>query len=122
MSRAGSMRVETAHITSFQSRTLMSSSTTITQFVYMNWRRDNHEQSLRVHERAAERPDGGHHALGVAGIGLRHAEDADALAVAFGRQPEIDDLRELLGEQRNENHVEHFTQDRWLVGRASGEG
>ena len=39
MSRAGSMRVLIAHITSFQSRAFMSSSTTITHFVYMNWRR-----------------------------------------------------------------------------------
>ena len=39
MSRAGSMRVEIAHITSFQSRASMSSSTTITHLVYMNWRR-----------------------------------------------------------------------------------
>jgi hypothetical protein len=42
MSRAGSMRVEIAHITSFQSRASMSSSTTITHLVYMNWRRKDH--------------------------------------------------------------------------------
>ena len=40
-SRTGSMRVETAHITSFQSRASMSSSTTMTNFVYMNWRRND---------------------------------------------------------------------------------
>src|SRR5258708_2425097 len=35
MSRAGSMRVDRAHITSFQSRASMSSSTTITHLVFM---------------------------------------------------------------------------------------
>ncbi len=39
MSRAGSMRVESAQTTSRQSRASMSSSTTITHFVYKNWRR-----------------------------------------------------------------------------------
>ncbi len=39
MSRAGSMRVESAHITSFQLRASISASTTITHFVYMNCRR-----------------------------------------------------------------------------------
>ncbi len=34
--------VEIAHITSFQSRASMSSSTTITHLVYMNWRRYDH--------------------------------------------------------------------------------
>jgi len=42
MSRTGSMRVETAHMTSFQSRQSMSSSTTMTNLVYMNWRRKDH--------------------------------------------------------------------------------
>ena len=41
MSLAGSMRVEIAHMTSFQSRAFMSSSTTITHFVYVNWRRND---------------------------------------------------------------------------------
>ena len=36
MSRAGSIRVDTAHITSFQSRILTSSSTTTMNLVYMN--------------------------------------------------------------------------------------
>lgn len=36
------MRVVIAQITSFQSRVFTSSSTTITNFVYMNWRRNDH--------------------------------------------------------------------------------
>jgi hypothetical protein len=39
MSRAGSMRVLMAHMTSFQLRASMSASTTITHLVYMNCRR-----------------------------------------------------------------------------------
>ena len=42
VSRAGSMRVVMAQITSFQSRALTSSSQTITNLVYMNWRRNDH--------------------------------------------------------------------------------
>ncbi len=38
-SRAGSMRVVTAHHTSSQDRASMSSSTTMIHFVYMNCRR-----------------------------------------------------------------------------------
>ncbi|EWS59902.1 hypothetical protein Y695_04602 [Hydrogenophaga sp. T4] len=39
LSRAGSMRVLMAQMTSSQLRTSMSSSTTTTNLVYMNWRR-----------------------------------------------------------------------------------
>jgi len=39
VSRAGSTRVAIAQTTSFQSRASMSSSTTMMNFVYMNWRR-----------------------------------------------------------------------------------
>ena len=42
VSRAGSMRVVMAQITSFQSRALMSSSVTTTNFVYINWRKKDH--------------------------------------------------------------------------------
>ena len=42
VSRAGSMRVVMAQITSFQSRAFTSSSQTITNLVYMNWRRKDH--------------------------------------------------------------------------------
>ena len=41
MSRAGSILVDMAHMTSFQSRALMSASTTMTHLVYMNWRRND---------------------------------------------------------------------------------
>lgn len=39
VSRAGSMRVVMAQITSFQSRTSTSASTTTMNLVYMNWRK-----------------------------------------------------------------------------------
>ena len=42
VSRAGSMRVVIAHITSFQSRAFTSSSQTITNLVYINCRRNDH--------------------------------------------------------------------------------
>ncbi|MNT07470.1 hypothetical protein D3C72_1421750 [compost metagenome] len=46
VSRAGSIRVVMAQITSFQSRALMSSSQTITNLVYMNWRRKDQTPSI----------------------------------------------------------------------------
>ncbi len=45
-SRFGSTRVEIAQITSFQSRASTSSSVTITNLVYMNWRRYDHTPSI----------------------------------------------------------------------------
>ena len=42
VSRAGSIRVVMAQITSSQLRVFTSSSTTITNLVYMNWRRNDH--------------------------------------------------------------------------------
>ena len=89
------MRVEIAHITSFQSRTAMSSSTTMTNFVYMNCRRND-----QTH----------HHPLGVAGIGLADRDDRDAVGAALGRQPEIDDLGELLLKERDEHLVQRFAE------------
>lgn len=40
------MRVVIAQITSFQSRASMSSSVTMTNLVYMNWRRNDHTPSM----------------------------------------------------------------------------
>src|SRR4030065_515853 len=45
-SRAGSMRVLIAQITSCQSRTFTSLSGTITNLVYMNWRRKLHTPNI----------------------------------------------------------------------------
>ena len=82
----------------------------------------HHDDPLRVHELAQVRPHAHHHALGVAGIGLLHRDDGDAIGAALGRQPEIDDLGELLLEQRNEHLVQRLAQHRGLVGRPAGEG
>ena len=46
VSRTGSMRVVIAQTTSFQSRGLMSSSTTTMNLVYMNWRRMLHRPNM----------------------------------------------------------------------------
>jgi hypothetical protein len=40
------MRVVMAQITSFQSRALMSSSVTMTNLVYMNWRRNDQTPNI----------------------------------------------------------------------------
>ena len=45
-SRTGSTRVAIAHATSFQLRASMSSSTTMTILVYMNWRRTDHRPNI----------------------------------------------------------------------------
>ncbi len=58
----------------------------------------------------------------MAGIGLPHADDRDAIAAPLGRQPEIDDLRELLLEERDENLVQRLAQHGRLVRRAAREG
>ena len=46
VSRAGSMRVVMAQITSFQSRTSTSSSVTMTNLVYMNWRKKDQTPNI----------------------------------------------------------------------------
>ena len=45
-SRTGSTRVASAQATSFQSRTSMSSSTTMMILVYMNWRSTDHRPNI----------------------------------------------------------------------------
>src|SRR4029077_11741163 len=52
----------------------------------------HHDHPLGVHELAKVAPDAHHHALGVAGVGLLHRDHGDAVAAAFRRQPEVDDL------------------------------
>ena len=80
------------------------------------------DDEFRVHELAQKRPDPHHHALGVAGIGFADRHDGDAVGAALGRQPEIDDLRELLLQQRDEHLVQRLAEDRRLVRRPAGEG
>ncbi|MCY1309023.1 hypothetical protein D9M70_590780 [compost metagenome] len=46
VSRLGSMRVVIAQITSFQSRAFTSSSVTMTNLVYMNWRKKDQTPSI----------------------------------------------------------------------------
>ena len=58
----------------------------------------------------------------MAGVGLADRDDGDAVGAALRRQPEIDDLGELLLQQRYEHLVQRLAEDRRLVGRAAGEG
>jgi hypothetical protein len=81
-----------------------------------------HDDELRVHELAQEGPDADHHALGVAGVLLAHADHGHAVGAALRGQVEVDDLRELLLQQRHEDLVQRHTEDRRLVRRASGVG
>ena len=73
----------------------------------------HHDHPLGVHELAQVRPHAHHHPLGVAGIGLLHRHHGDAVGAALRRQPEIDDLGELLAQQRDEDLVQRLAQHRW---------
>src|SRR5579859_3611592 len=54
-------------------------------------------------------------------IRFLHRHHGDAVAAAFGRQLEIDDLGELLGQQWNEHLVQRFAQHGWFIWRMAGE-
>ncbi len=55
----------------------------------------------------------------MAGIGLLHGDDGDAVAAPLGRQPEIHDLGELALQQRDEYLVQRLAEDGRLVRRAA---
>ena len=80
------------------------------------------DHPLGVHELPQVAPDAHHHALGVAGVGLLHRDHGDPVGAALGRQPEVDDLRELLAQQRDEHLVQRLAQHAGLVRRPAGEG
>jgi hypothetical protein len=80
------------------------------------------DDELGVHELAQEAPDAEHHALGVAGVLLLHADHRHAVGAAFGRQIEIGDLRKLLLQQRHEHLVQRHAEHGRLVGRLAGVG
>src|SRR5665647_362102 len=52
----------------------------------------DHHDELGVHELAQKTPDSKHHPAGVAGVRLLDTHHRHAIAAAFGRQVEIDDL------------------------------
>jgi hypothetical protein len=58
---------------------------------------------------------------GLARVTLVDRRNRDPVGAGFGRQPEIDDFRQLLSDQRDEQLVEHFADARRLVRRPAGE-
>jgi hypothetical protein len=80
------------------------------------------DDELGVHELAQEAPQAEHQPLGVAGVGLLDRDHRHAVAAAFGRQVEVDDLRKLLLQDRHEDLVQRHAQHGRLVGRLAGVG
>jgi hypothetical protein len=108
VSRAASTRVVIAQITSFQSRISTSSSTTMMNLVYMNWRRKLQMPNITR--------------LACPGYCFLDADHRQAIRAAFGRQVEIDDLGKLLLQQRHEDFVERHAEHRRFVRRLAGVG
>ncbi len=81
-----------------------------------------HHHELGVHELAQEGPDPQHHPLGVARVALLDGHHRHPVGAALRRQVEVDDLGELLLQQRHEHLVERQPQHRRLIGRTTGVG
>ncbi len=81
-----------------------------------------HHHELGIHELAQERPDPQHHPLGVARVTLLDGDHRHPVGAPLRRQIEVDDLGELLLQQRHEHLVQRQTQHRRLIGRTAGIG
>src|SRR5699024_11051901 len=81
-----------------------------------------YHHELGVHELTQETPYSHHHALGVPRVLLLHGHHRHTVGATFRWQIEIDDLGELLTQDRDKDFVERHSQNRRLIRWPTGIG
>ena len=82
----------------------------------------DHHHELGVGELGQSTPEGHRRPLGLAGIGLVDGDHRQLVAEGLHRQEEIDDLRDLLAQDRRVDAVEGDGEHRFLLGGSAAEG